>query len=106
MANGLENKETSLPSASRSRALLKTRDYALSLLLIAVALIASLSLKQHLAASNIALMLLVTVQIVAIAYGLGPALMASIASALAYNFFFIPPLYTFTVAEPENVVTL
>ncbi len=25
---------------------------------------------------------------------------------LAYNFFFLPPLYTFTVADPENVLAL
>ena len=25
---------------------------------------------------------------------------------LAFNFFFIPPLYTFTIADPENVVAL
>ena len=25
---------------------------------------------------------------------------------LAYNFFFMPPLYTFTIADPENVVAL
>ena len=25
---------------------------------------------------------------------------------LTFNFFFLPPLYTFTIAEPENVVAL
>src|SRR4029077_11356245 len=25
---------------------------------------------------------------------------------LAYNFFFLPPLYTFTIADPENVLAL
>ncbi len=88
------------------RPMLRARDYAASLLIVAAALIAGLFLKQYLAISNIALMLLIAVQIVAIAYGLGPALLACIASALASNFFFIPPLYTLTVAEPENVVTL
>jgi len=27
-------------------------------------------------------------------------------SVLAYNFFFLPPIYTFTIADPENVVAL
>ena len=27
-------------------------------------------------------------------------------SVLAYNFFFLPPLYTFTIADPENVAAL
>ena len=43
----------------------------------------------------------------AVTYGLWPALFASLASAcLPYNFFFLPPLYTFTIADPENVVAL
>ena len=35
--------------------------------------------------------------------GLLPSLLASIASSLCYNFFFLPPLYTFTIADPTNV---
>ncbi len=38
--------------------------------------------------------------------GLRPSLVASVAGALAYNFFFLPPLYNFTIADPQNVVTL
>ena len=53
------------------------------------------------------LMLLLTVQIVAIVFGLWTcACRPRLASTLGYNFLFIPPLYTFTVADPENVVTL
>ena len=42
----------------------------------------------------------------AITYGLWPALVTSLVSVLAYNFFFLPPLYTFTIADPDNVVAL
>ncbi len=35
-----------------------------------------------------------------------PSLYACVISVLAYNFFFLPPLYTFTIADPENVVAL
>jgi len=42
----------------------------------------------------------------AIVWGLLPSLFAAVASVLAYNFFFLPPLYTFTVADPENVLAL
>ena len=38
--------------------------------------------------------------------GLRASLAASVAAALAYNFFFLPPLYTFTIEDPQNVVTL
>ncbi|HEX3863235.1 MAG TPA: sensor histidine kinase KdpD [Stellaceae bacterium] len=55
---------------------------------------------------SISLVFLMGVLCCAIAWGLWPALLASLASALAFNFFFIPPLYTFTIADPENVVSL
>ncbi len=36
-------------------------------------------------------------------YGLFPSLFASAAASLCYNFFFLPPIYTFTIADPTNV---
>ena len=40
---------------------------------------------------------------VAARFGLLPSLFASVVSALAYNFFFLPPIYTFTIADPHNI---
>jgi two-component system sensor histidine kinase KdpD len=73
---------------------------------VAVALGVGLVLQQFLAVSNIALVFLTAVLTSAIVYGLWPSLFACLASVLAYNFFFLPPLYTFTIADPENVVAL
>ncbi|MBE7190459.1 DUF4118 domain-containing protein, partial [Jatrophihabitans endophyticus] len=42
----------------------------------------------------------------AITVGQWPALLAGVLSFFAYNFFFIPPLYTFTVAEPHELLAL
>jgi two-component system sensor histidine kinase KdpD len=39
-------------------------------------------------------------------FGLGPSLLAAVASMLCYNFFFLPPLHTFTIAEPTNIAAL
>ncbi|RYY23858.1 MAG: sensor histidine kinase KdpD [Sphingomonadales bacterium] len=39
-------------------------------------------------------------------FGLRPGLIAGLGSALAYNFFFLPPLYTFSVADPQAVLTV
>ena len=54
--------------------------------------------------SNVGLVFLTAVLMSAVTYGLWPALFACVISALAYNFFFFPPLYTFTIADPGNVV--
>ena len=70
------------------------------------ALLAGLVLRQFLGIANIALVFLTGVLASAVMYGLAPALFACFVSVLAFNFFFIPPLYTFTVADPENVIAL
>ncbi len=65
-----------------------------------------MALKQSLAISSLSLVFLTAVLASAVRFGLFPSLFACIVSVLAYNFFFIPPVYTFTIADPENVVTL
>src|SRR6185437_2714162 len=44
--------------------------------------------------------------VTALVGGLGPALLAALAGALLLNFFLTPPLYTFTIAAREHVITL
>ena len=44
--------------------------------------------------------------VVATLGGLWPSLLACLASTIAFNVLFIPPLYSLTIADPENVVAL
>ncbi|WP_158266855.1 sensor histidine kinase [Alsobacter soli] len=55
---------------------------------------------------NVDLIFLVAVIAVAARAGTGPAVLASVASLLAYNFFFLPPLYTLVIADPKHVTAL
>lgn len=50
----------------------------------------------------VALSLLLVVLIVATIFGSRPALAASFLGVLVFNFFFLPPFYTFTIADPQN----
>jgi len=84
----------------------KVADFAGGLGIVAAALFIGFLLRDRLGVSDIALMLLIAVQVVAIVYGLWPALAVSVASTLGYNYLFIPPFYTLSVADPANVVTL
>jgi two-component system sensor histidine kinase KdpD len=60
----------------------------------------------HINLSNISLVYVVPVLIAAARHGLVPSLWVSGLSVLCYNFFFLPPLYEFTIADPANVVAL
>ena len=52
--------------------------------------------------TTVALVLLLVVQIVAAAFGSRPALFASLLGVMSFNFFFLPPFYTLSIAEPQN----
>jgi len=93
-----------VPGAPRPK--LDPRAFFASFLFSAAGLGVALLLRQSLAVSNVALVLLVAVLASAVTFGLWPSLFACLICALAYNFFFLPPLYTFTIAEPENIITL
>ena len=60
----------------------------------------------HVNLSNISLVYVVPVLIAAARHGLIPSLWVSSLSVLCYNFFFLPPLYEFTITDPANVVAL
>jgi two-component system sensor histidine kinase KdpD len=94
------------PRALEARERIDVQAYLGALVLPAIALGISLILQQFLGISSVALVFLTSVLVSAVAYGLWPAVLTSFASVLAYNFFFLPPLYTFTIADLENVVAL
>ena len=52
---------------------------------------------------NVSLLYLLAVLVSAVYGGYGAAVLAAVLSALAYNFFFIDPLHTFTIAAPHEV---
>ncbi len=80
--------------------------WAGSFVAVAGALAVALLLREFLGITSVALVFLMGVLASAVAYGLASSLLACFLSVLAYNFFFLPPLYTFTIADPENVVAL
>ena len=55
---------------------------------------------------NLSMVFLLAVLLTAMSFGIWPAIYASVLSFLVYNFFFIPPLYTFTIAEPYELLAL
>jgi two-component system sensor histidine kinase KdpD len=82
------------------------RGIAIGGALVAATTVAAVWLQALIGPKSVDLLYLLPVIATATLFGLRPSLMASLTAALAYNFFFLPPLYTFTISDPENVVTL
>jgi two-component system sensor histidine kinase KdpD len=57
-------------------------------------------------APNTDLVFLTAIVVIAVRFGLWPSLLASVVSALCYNFFFTEPYYTFAIADPRNVIAV
>jgi two-component system sensor histidine kinase KdpD len=55
---------------------------------------------------NLSMVFLLAVLVTAISVGVWPAIYASMLSFLVYNFFFIPPIHNFTIAEPYELLAL
>jgi two-component system, OmpR family, sensor histidine kinase KdpD len=56
--------------------------------------------------TNVGLLFLLPVLFVASRYGLRVGIVTSLVSSLTYNFFFIPPTHTFTIQDPQNIITV
>ncbi len=80
--------------------------YAITLVLVAMVTALASALFHILDLGNVALLYLLPVMAAASLFGLRTGLFAGIASSLAYNFFFLPPVGTLSVSNPENLVSV
>ena len=62
--------------------------------------------REQINSTTTALAYLLVVLFVALFWGSGPALVASVVAVLCFNFFFLPPFYTLHIAHPENWIAL
>ncbi len=60
----------------------------------------------HVNPTTVALTLLLGILLLASKWGLRYAVAASLAATLAYNYYFLPPLGTLTIADPQNWLAL
>lgn len=96
-------KEPPNPGLPGRRVLAGTASAAVLLPALTIGLI---PLRSSMSLSTVLLMFLLAVVAVSAVGGLWPGLIGSLAGSLLVNWFFTPPLYTWTIAEAENVVAL
>jgi two-component system sensor histidine kinase KdpD len=67
--------------------------------------LASIPLAAHFDRSNIVAVFILTVVLVAVRFGRGPAALAAILSVGAFDFFFVPPRFSFAVSDVQYLLT-
>lgn len=82
------------------------RPYAETLAMVGASTLAGMLVAPRWGTSAVDLLYLPAVLAAAGFYGLGPGLLAAVASALAFNFYFTQPFHTFRISNPEDVATV
>jgi two-component system sensor histidine kinase KdpD len=98
-----ENRSRSLRPAEGSEPF-NPWPYPMALGMVGIGLGVAKLIEPFFSIENVDLVFLTAVVGVSVRYGLGPSLLASLAASLCYNFFFLPPVYTFTITDPTNIV--
>jgi two-component system, OmpR family, sensor histidine kinase KdpD len=95
---------TSVTEPSDSRKYKRLRYLWSALACVAVTLL-SIPLAAHFDRSNIVAIFILTVVLVAVRFGRGAAALAAILSVCSFDFFFVPPRFSFAVSDVQYILT-
>jgi two-component system sensor histidine kinase KdpD len=93
------------PPSLRSRITSPLRNYLLSVLTVALATAVAGLVFRRTELADIVMIYLLGILLVATRFGRGPSLLASLLSVAAFDFIFVPPYFTFVVADFRHVGT-
>lgn len=88
-----------LPRLSKTS---KLNQFFLAIGLVVLVSMCCYFLSEHIGYKVVAFILLLTVSLIAIVFDIFPVLIAAFLSALIWNFFFIPPRFTFNISSAED----
>ncbi|MBF0184140.1 MAG: DUF4118 domain-containing protein [Magnetococcales bacterium] len=81
------------------------QSHGAALLVVAIVTVCIAPLYHHLDLSNLVMIYLLAVVLTAIRLGRGAAMLAAILSVASFDFFFVPPRFTFVVQDAQYLVT-
>ncbi|MGZ8844140.1 MAG: sensor histidine kinase, partial [Pyrinomonadaceae bacterium] len=80
--------------------------YLLAAIVIALITVILIPLRASVNSTTVGFAFLLSILFVAIIRGSRPALFASLIGVLSFNFFFLPPVHTLTISDPQNWMAL
>ena len=111
MGAGLERVPVRIPAATPAddgiddRRGPKRLRYAWSALAVTITTLVAWRLEPWFDLANIVMLFLLAVVLVSVRYGRGPAIVTSIMGIASFDFFFVPPRFTFAVTDFQYVLT-
>jgi two-component system, OmpR family, sensor histidine kinase KdpD len=81
------------------------KDYIAALILVTLLVVIGWFVKSFISATNLAMLFVLAVVVVAFRRGMRPAIFTAVIGVLAFDFFFVPPYMTFRVSDTEYLIT-
>lgn len=79
--------------------------YGWALATTAICTLVAFAMYPHFELTNIVMAYVLGSAIAGVKFGRGPAVLAAIVNVIAFDFFFVPPRFTFSVADAQYIVT-
>ncbi|MGH8617713.1 MAG: DUF4118 domain-containing protein [Burkholderiales bacterium] len=83
----------------------RRKGYAVAAVVTVAATVLAWPLRDDFQLTNLVMLYLLGVVWIAVRYGRGPSVLASVLSVMSFDFFFVPPYLTFAVSDTEYLVT-
>ncbi len=93
------------PSKAKFHPKSALRGYGVALLACAVTTVAARPLSEYFDLANMVMLFLLTVVLVALRFGRGPAVLAAFLSVALFDFFLVPPRLSFAVNDAQYLLT-
>jgi two-component system sensor histidine kinase KdpD len=104
-ANGARTLPPLPPEESQARRQVKRLRYAWAALACVGVTVVALPLSRQFDRANIVAVFLLTVVLIAVRFGRGPAALAAVLSVVSFDFFFVPPRFSFAVSDVQYLLT-
>ena len=78
--------------------------YGMVTLIVVLVALACYPFSLLLGYQTVSLVLLLTVALLSLRFGVGPVILAATVSSLVWNFFYIPPHFTLTINKPQDML--
>lgn len=82
-----------------------TSGYRLAAFVVCLSTAVAWLMNPYFGSANLIMVYLIGVMVTAIRYGRGPSVLASLLSVAAFDFFFVPPYFTFAVSDLQYLLT-
>jgi two-component system sensor histidine kinase KdpD len=106
VVHGKAQPEGAGPAARARRRVTDWQGYVWAVVACALASLVAWAFQDiGLAETNKAIVFLLAIVLVAVRFGLGPGVLAAVLGVMAFDFFFVPPYFTFAVSDAQFVIT-